>query len=48
MSIFNPIHNNDFTKLGDFIKTNNNDALIKQIYIRRFGNNPPKSNLPTQ
>lgn len=44
----NPVHNSNFTKLKDFIKTNNNDGVIRQAYIRRFGNNQPKANLSTQ
>jgi len=33
--------------LGDFIKTNDNCGVIRQNYIRRFGNNTPTPKLPT-
>jgi len=34
--------------LGDFIKTNDNQGVIRQNYIRRFGNNTPTPKLPTE
>lgn len=38
----------EFKTLGDFIKTNDNHGVIKQNYMRRFGNNSPTPKLPTE
>jgi len=39
--------NRNYKTYNDFITTNNNRGVIRQTYIKRFGNEPAQANYPT-
>jgi len=46
----NPVNVPQLQKLGDFVKSSDNQGVVKEYYIKRFGNNTPAPNskIPVQ